>query len=284
MGRNYILYNPFAGNKTGEESALKIRDFYKDEDCEVISVKSLKDYNDFIGGLNTEDKIVICGGGGTLNYFVNKVDVSKVKNDIYYVSTGTGDDFAFELGQKGTGIPFRINNYLVDLPKIIVKEKEYKFLNGVGYGIDGYCCEQGDKIKAKSSKKVNYALIAVKGLLYDYHPCGATINVDGKEIRYEKVWFATTMNGKYYGGGMKCAPNQDRLSLDKTVSLVVLHSSGKIKTLGAFSSIFSGEHIKKTDMVTVYEGHHIKVKFDKPQALQIDGETISNVVEYEVIK
>ena len=147
MGRNYILYNPFAGNKTGEESALKIRDFYKDEDCEVISVKSLKDYNDFIGGLNTEDKIVICGGDGTLNYFVNKVDVSKVKNDIYYVSTGTGDDFAFELGQKGTGIPFRINNYLVDLPKIIVKEKEYKFFLDVGLSYGNVAIELLDKEK-----------------------------------------------------------------------------------------------------------------------------------------
>ena len=73
MGRNYILYNPFAGNKTGEESALKIRDFYKDEDCEVISVKSLKDYNDFIGGLNTEANKVTTNDMSEFNEIAGKI-------------------------------------------------------------------------------------------------------------------------------------------------------------------------------------------------------------------
>ena len=49
-----------------------------------------------------------------------------------------------------------------------------------------------------------------------------------------------------------------------------------------FPSIFKGEHIKKTKMVKVYEGHEITVVFNKPTALQIDGETVKNVLTYTV--
>ena len=43
-----------------------------------------------------------------------------------------------------------------------------RFINGIGFGIDGYCCEVGDQLKAKSDKPVNYASIAIKGLLFHY--------------------------------------------------------------------------------------------------------------------
>ena len=47
-----------------------------------------------------------------------------------------------------------------------------------------------------------------------------------------------------------------------------------------FPSIFKGEHVKHKDMVEVLSGRTIKVEFDKPTALQIDGETILGVTSY----
>ena len=90
------------------------------------------------------------------------------------------------------------------------------------------------------------------------------------------------MNGRFYGGGMMVTPMQDRLCEDKTLSVCVLHHSGKIKTLAIFPSIFKGEHIKSKKHSTVFTGKHITVKFDRPVALQIDGETVLNVTEYSV--
>ncbi len=34
-----------------------------------------------------------------------------------------------------------MNAYLHNLPRVPVHGKTRLFLNGVGYGIDGYCCE-----------------------------------------------------------------------------------------------------------------------------------------------
>ena len=49
----------------------------------------------------------------------------------------------------------------------------------------------------------------------------------------------------------------------------------------AFPSIFKGEHVNKK-MVDIIVGKEINVKFDRPVALQIDGETVLNVSEYTV--
>ncbi len=40
--------------------------------------------------------------------------------------------------------------------------------------------------------------------------------------------------------------------------------------------------VKLTDIVDIRKGHEVTVEFDKPTALQIDGETIKNVKQYTV--
>ena len=156
------------------------------------------------------------------------------------------------------------------------------FFNGIGYGIDGYCCQVGDALRGKSDKPVNYTAIAIKGLLFHFHPANAEVTVDGKTKRYRRVWLAPTMNGRFYGGGMMVTPDQHRGNAQGKVSVCVMHGSGKIKTLAVFPSIFKGGHVKHTEMVEILTGHDIEVRFDRPCALQIDGETIRNVTSYSV--
>ena len=273
-----VLYNPFSGNGHGKEYAEKLKDILKEE-LEFIDMSDIKDFNDFF--VNMKKDIIICGGDGTLNYFINHTSDIDYKNNILYYTTGTGNDFYNDIGDKNT-FPFNIDKYLKNLPIVTVKGKSYYFLNGVGYGIDGYCCEEGDKIKEKSSKPVNYTSIAIKGLLFKYKPTNAKITVDGKEYNFKKVWLAPTMNGRFYGGGMMVAPNQNRLNEDHEVTTIVMHGKGKLSALIAFPSIFTGKHIEKENMIKVLTGHNIKVEFDRPTALQIDGETIVNVTEYTV--
>ena len=67
------------------------------------------------------------------------------------------------------------------------------------------------------------------------------------------------MNGRFYGGGMMTAPQQDRNNPEGKLSVVVMHGSGKLKTLMVFPSIFKGEHISHTEMVEVLTGKEITV-------------------------
>ena len=51
-------------------------------------------------------------------------------------------------------MPVEISSYIKKLPICEINGKRYRFINGVGFGIDGYCCEMGDEFKKKSKRKV----------------------------------------------------------------------------------------------------------------------------------
>lgn len=238
------------------------------------------DYPEYLKGLTPDDEVVLVGGDGTLNYFINAVKGVEIKNNIYLLGSGTGNDFFNDIGHKA-GDEVLINKYIENLPTVRVNGMEKLFINNMGFGIDGYCCEVADQIKQKSpQEQINYSGIAIKGLLFHFKPCHAEVTVDGKKYEFDNVWIAPTMKGKFYGGGMKMAPDQDRFS-DK-VTVVVYHSKSKLKALMAFPSIFKGEHISNTKMVKIFTGNKITVRFSRPCAAQIDGETVLNVKEYIV--
>lgn len=267
----YYLYNPKSNNGILPEY-LKDKKY---EDATKI------DYQKFFDSLKKGDEVVLVGGDGTINYLINHVDVEKLKNKVYFKPAGTGNDFLRDIERKADE-EIDLDPFIHDLPTVKVNGITAKFINGIGYGIDGYCCETADKMKADGYEgEINYAGIAIKGLLFHFKPKTATVTVDGKEYIFKKTWIAATMKGRFYGGGMMIAPAQDRK--DKTVSLVTYMTGSKLKALISFPSIFKGEHVKKEKMVKVITGRKIKVSFDVPCALQIDGDTVLNVKEYEVI-
>ena len=266
----YVLYNPKANNGQKPDYLNNVE--YK----EVIGL----DYQSFFDGLKPEDEVVLVGGDGTLNYFVNAVDTDKITNNIYLKTSGTGNDFMNDLDNKD-GHEVLINDYIKNLPTVYVNGMEKKFINGIGYGIDGYCCEVADKIREKEpGKQIDYTAIAIKGLLFHFKQKSAEITVDGKEYKFSNVWLAPSMKGRFYGGGMNVAPAQNRLG--DSLSCVVYHAKSKLKALMVFPDIFKGTHIEHTEMVSTMTGREIEVKFNEPCALQIDGDTVLNVLSYKV--
>ena len=238
------------------------------------------DYPSFFAGLKPEDEVVLIGGDGTVNYLVNHVDCDRLANNVYLYANGTGNDFLHDIGEE-PGKEILLNPYLKGLPTVHVNGLSQKFINNMGFGIDGYCCEVADRIRAdKPNEKINYPGIAIKGLLFHFKPCRATVTVDGVTREFDHVWIAPSMKGRYYGGGMMMAPAQDRSS--GVVSVVIYSAKSKLKALISFPSIFKGEHVKKAGLTTVMTGKKIPEKFSRPCAAQIDGETVLNVTEYDV--
>ena len=280
--KTLIFYNPLSGNGGGEAKANELKATRLGE-VEVLDVTKVDDLAAMVGELCEDDAVLICGGDGTLCRFVNSVDCDALKCDVLYAAVGSGNDFLRDAEKTVDDAPFSIKRHIENLPVVTVNGVDYRFLNGVGYGIDGYCCEEGDRLKReKPSEAVNYTSVAIGGLLGKFKPKNAKVTVDGVEYSYKKVWLAPTMHGRFYGGGMMCAPAQDRFSEDGKNSLVVWYGSGALRTLMAFPSIFKGEHVNKKKMIAIHTGHEITVEFDAPCALQIDGETIVGVTSYSV--
>lgn len=273
----YMLYNPLSGHGKSHEIAEK---FVKDiNGSELVDITDSTDFQNLMSTVGADDEIYVFGGDGTLNRFVNSIDDSEIEASVYYYPSGTGNDFSTDVGKDKATEPFLIDDYIADLPAVEVNGKSYKFINGVGFGIDGYCCEVGDELKEKG-KTPNYTTIAIKGLLFKFKPVNAVVTVDGVKTEFKKVWIAPTMLGRHYGGGMIPTPEQDRFDKNHEISVMIFHGSGKLRTLMIFPSIFKGEHVKKEKHVTVMKGKEITVEFDRPTPLQIDGETIKNVTKY----
>ena len=278
----YILYNTLSGNKQGLEYSRLLLGNSVPADAQMVEISSIKSYADFWASINLEnDTVILSGGDGTLNRFVNENYGLTLPQNLFYFASGSGNDFKKDVADEDT-VLIPLHKYIKDLPTVTVNGKTSYFINGIGYGIDGYCCEEGDKLKAKSDKPVNYTSIAIKGLLFHFKPTNAKVTVDGVTKEYKKVWIAPTMKGRYYGGGMFVTPDQDRFDPDGKVSFATLHNSGALHTLMIFPSIFQGKHVEHTKQFEVRTGHEITVEFDRPTALQIDGETVLGVTSYTV--
>ena len=280
MSKYTVLYNPLADNKRGEQNARKLESIMPGNEFQFHDITKIESYRQFFEKYDQDMHFVIAGGDGTLNHFINGDTVGN--RQILYYPSGSGNDFFRDVGDMGQGKPFLLNPFLANLPEVTVNGKTQRFLNGIGFGIDGYCCEEGDNQRERSNKRVNYTAIALKGLFYDFHPTTAKVNVDGEKHEFHKVWMAPTMNGRYFGGGMMVTPNQDRLNPKKTVTLMLAHDLSRLRILRMFPLIFKGNHIKDTDVITIIEGHEITVEFERPCALQIDGETMTDVISYSV--
>lgn len=275
----YILYNPLAGGGQGEAFANEAKKTQAGE-CELYSVIDM-DMKAFVSKCTKDDTIILCGGDGTLNRFANDVYGIEYPCDIFLYKSGTGNDFVKDVEDKMQGNMLRLNEYISKLPTVIINGEERKFVNGIGFGIDGMCCEVADQLIAKG-KKANYALISIKLLIHGYKCPNAVVTVDGEKHEFKKVWLASGMNGRYYGGGMEVAPEQNRLGNDLTSCIIF--GSGKLKTLIVFPQLFKGTHIKHKEMTTLLTGKEITVEFDIPTALQIDGETVLGVTSYTIRK
>lgn len=281
----YVLFNPLAGNGTCEETSKGVEKAFEGSEIKYINMLSIEGIGDFLKTLAPEDKVVICGGDGTLNHLANMVDFDNFEQEVLYYPAGSGNDFFHDIDDSGESHICSINKYLKNLPTVEVNGIKRYFLNGIGYGIDGYCCEEGDKARVKyPGKRVDYTKVALKGLLYDFKPANARVTVDGATGEYHNVWMVPSMNGRYFGGGMMCAPNQNRLNEENQVSVIIIQSKFRLQLLTIFPSIFKGEHLKFKNVVTEIKGSNVKVEFDRPTALQIDGETVTNVLKYTVHK
>lgn len=280
----YVFLNRLSNNGKAVSAEEELKKIFENQELKFVDITNIKNASDSCKMLNDNDEIIVAGGDGTLSRFASDIYDLHLTQKIYFYTCGSGNDFLNDVKSRvqiqNNLIP--MNDFLKSLPVVTVNGQNHYFINGIGFGIDGYCCEEGDRIRGNTNKKVNYTSIAIKGMLGKFKPRNATVTVDGESIHYSRVWLAPTMIGRFFGGGMMITPDQNRLNEEHVVSSCVVHNAIWLKILVIFPKIFTGKHISHTDIVTIKQGHEVKVEFDKPCALQIDGETYLNVKYYSV--
>ncbi len=279
----YILYNPKANNNHGREGLDRVTAALTASGAgepKLLDLTAL-DARSFLMGLPAGDEVVLCGGDGTLHHLINDLDGAVPAVPVRVWRMGTGNDFLRDVLGDSKAETALLNDYIGNLPQVETAAGRRRFLNNVSFGLDGQVCELGEQEKARLGRPVNYIALALRLVLRDYHVANATVTVDGESRSYERVWVASVFNGRYVGGGQMLAPRQDRTG-DK-LCCVVLFGLGRLEALTKLPKVLRGAH-ENIPQCDVRFGRDISVAFDRPGAINLDGEPLERVTGYRATK
>lgn len=279
---NYILFNPLSNGGTCIQRAQELEKQFIENQKEVKSI-SLLDINNipaFLDSLNENDVIIIVGGDGTLYHIANEIAGFDVKSKVILLAkAGTGNDFYRDVKNEEKDGFVRIEQYITKTPTVEFNDNINHFNNSCGMGVDGDICERVNKSKKKSA--IHYLINCIKAV-FSFKRFTLNARIDGVEHTFEKTWFTTVMEGKYFGGGMKVAPNQDRKSDELT--LVVVNNVSTFLLMCILPTIYSGNHIKFKKYVKTFKCKEVELKASNPQYMELDGDIFDNISEIKVKK
>ena len=268
-----ILYNPLSKNNKGNVQTHKLVRYYKKNNIpfRLKSIVKISDMKAFLEEKQQYEKVILLGGDGTINRFVNNTFDYDIKQDIYLKKNGSGNDYLRSL--KGND---KLSQYIMEGTFDTGQKTHY--INAIGMGLDGYVGYLIENSKRKG--KLRYFFNTLKGLV-KYIPEPLNLIIDGEEFKFKKAYIVAMSNGKYFGGGMKVAP--DGNITDETLDILVLHTIKKILIFPIFLTIYLGKHRMFKKYVFYKKGKHIKASFTTPQIAQSDGETFYDVTTIETM-
>ena len=277
-----ILYNPLANGGKGELGVDEVKAALAPEDPVVTDITSL-DTRAFLEGLSADDKVVLCGGDGTIHRLVNDLAGTVPGVPIHVWRFGTGNDFLRDVTVDMPDPNVRsvlLNRYLGNLPAAHVGTKTLRYVNGCSCGVDAVVCGMMEENRL-APKQSGYAVTALRSFFKRYQPMSGRVTVDGETRSYDRIWMAASMNGRFQGGGMRFAPDQDRNG--STLTCMVWHDTSALGTLLRFPFVIPGRHtgFPACDMRV---GREIVVELDAPTMIQLDGEVIDGVTGYTAVK
>ena len=159
-----ILYNPHANNNDVTAALDGAMAYAAAPDTQAKDMTTV-DVRAEICALGEKDRVLICGGDGTLMRLANALEGAEYSVPLYLWKSGTGNDFLRDLGKNEDNEPVLLNPYLKKLPSVKIAGKTYRYVNGIGFGLDGMVCEVTDKLKERGVKKINYTMESIKLLL-----------------------------------------------------------------------------------------------------------------------
>ena len=278
----YILYNPLSNGGTCFKKVTKLEEKLKSENKEVKCISLLDIENNmhsFLDSLNKEDIVVIVGGDGTLYHAANTMNNYDLKDKtILFAKAGTGNDFYRDVKHLSNDGFVKIDKYLANAPTVAFNDKVNRFNNSCGIGVDGDICNRVNASKRKSA--IHYLFNCLKAVL-NFKRFTLTAKIDGVEHVFKNTWFTTVMQGKYFGGGMKVAPDQDRDSEELT--MIVAHNVCTALLVFILPTIYIGQHVHFKKYVSIFKCKEVELHTSAPQFIEIDGDIEPNI-DYVKIK
>jgi diacylglycerol kinase (ATP) len=193
------------------------------------------------------------------------------------IPVGSGNDFP-----KTAGIPTDIAEACrvaaegrtrpIDVMKVVMSgpetNREMHYINAAGFGFDASTVAAARK--HKHLRGMPLYLIAVLDALKSFECPEVRVQAPGFH-REQAVLLVAAANGRYYGGGMKVAP--DAQPDDGLMDVVIGDAMGRLSILRILPKFIGGNHVglKEVRMLRVPE---LELDFAGPVMAQLDGDVI----------
>lgn len=265
-----LLYNPLSKNRKARRTTKKLVDHLKktNQPFRVKSLLKIADLAEYIDKTPADITLILLGGDGTINTFVNKTYHLPFKHRIYIRRSGSGNDFLRSVKTQPPNPQ--------SIMKLQTDQAEHYFINGAGMGIDGMISALVNRSRRKN--KMRYFLNTLKAFVI-YKPQTLETVIDGVPKTFKKAYLINTNNGAYVGGGMKLTPKA-KLS-EPLLDVLVIHGMGKLMLFLVFLSVYLGLHIHLKRYVYMTKASHVIATMPTPQIAQCDGETFSGTCKIE---
>ncbi|MEZ0314335.1 MAG: diacylglycerol kinase family protein [Myxococcota bacterium] len=233
------------------------------------------------------ERIVAVGGDGTVNECLNGfafADDKPAAAQLAVFPLGTGGDFARSIGMRDADVErLALDERLVDVGRVTNDKGERYFLNVASFGASGLVVEKVNTTSKRFGAKASFMLGTLKGLT-QYRNQRVRLRIDDT---FEEEILANTVavaNGRYFGGGMKVAPEASLA--DGQLEVVVIGDIGVGFFVRHSGKIYAGTHGTLPE-VRMFRGANVLVtplSGDSDIPVDCDGEQMGKApVRFEVL-
>lgn len=265
MNKAIIILNPKAGKGKSINALSEVLGYLNNlgfENC-IYKTQIKGDcigINAFLNEHKTGNLIVIMGGDGTLNDFVNAAPIG-LSTPVLCLPGGSGNDFATWLhGHHSLKEIFNQldTNTLKPIQVSICNGK--KFINGLGIGFDGWVAGKANSGQQWLPPSLKYHLAILSGL-FTFRSFYTNL---GQSL------ILAVANAPTYGGGFKVAPNAD--PTDAYLDFWNIKPIPTHKRPYFLSFIKKGKHANTPGPYESKKISEINIQCHKPLPAHIDGE------------
>jgi len=228
-------------------------------------------------------RIVVVGGDGSLSEAATGILDEGFGDRVAlgWLPMGTGCDFGRSVGVSrdpdaalaslARGLRRRVDVGTITFEGEGGVERTRSFLNVASFGLSGLT----DLHVARAGRSFGPTaafLIGSLRAIRDYEPPLVSIDVDGERVFEGEVAMVVAANGRYFGSGMKIAPEAE--VDDGVLSVLIVSWMSKPRLVANLPSLYRGAHVAHPS-VTVRSGKHVEARSLRGDALlDVDGEPL----------
>ena len=289
--RTRVVVNPHSsGNRTGAlwpEIETKLRAAIGDietvmTDGKMVAPRLVSEALD-----DGVERIISVGGDGTINEVVNGFfrngDLINDQAVLSFLTSGTGGDFrkTFDIPADIDGQIERLANaqaHSVDIGKLSYTDfsgnEALRYFNNIAsFGLSGAADKVVNELTFAKKFGGKFAFQwGVTKAFFKYKNQRVRIRVDDTLDDVFTINTAAACNGRYFGGGMKMAPEAE--PDDGLFDIVIIGGLSKLRSLRETKLIYDGAHIGR-DNVTSLRGRKLVATPEAGESdvlLDVDGE------------